>query len=52
VKLSNSFLNPFILLALQKVALPSLLQAADSKFMGYCFEQRLFSASHGDAVFR
>ena len=52
VNLSNPFLNPFILLALQKVAPPSLLQAAESEFTDWLlFEQRLFSASDCHAVF-
>lgn len=50
VNLPNPFLNPFILLALQKVAPPSLLQAAHTKLMDY-FEQRLFSASDCHVVF-
>lgn len=41
----NPFLNPFILLPLQKVAPNSLLQGADSVFMDNSFEQMLFSAS-------
>lgn len=41
---SNPFLNPFILLPLQKVAPNSLLQGVDSKFMDNSFEQRLFSS--------